>query len=397
MNSSGETSLPLIRRDASITAADLGRWLRLLLARNPFYILSALLLLYSMRLLSGDTRLFSSETPQLLFNFSAFQVYELLLALTAILLARRAVWYDSGLLVGVETLFIFVPFILVSQALLLSDQIALAFCVAGCVLAAARTWNLKRRLPESNLPGPLLGIGALLLVLNVALPVVTRLLHKNVDIPVWEVRGARLQSWEWKLIVPMVIALAALLPRKQGQGGKKHEAFYARRYFPLLASLLWVAGTGAHLYCIGYVYGLPWEYLMMVPAVWTAAWLIWWRQGDLEFISQAFARVADGVLLAAPLAILVIVGWSGAWRMVAPLAILSILLYGCVAVFKKDAKALYLGLISLGLVGIALAPVRVAVHHAEQMPAGLEILLASFVLFGLGTLAAMAKTHTKPL
>jgi hypothetical protein len=93
------------------------RWTRILLARNPFYIISAVLLLWSMRQLSLDSRIFPDELPQLLFNFSSFQFYELLLAGTAILLARRRIWYDSGLLVGLENLFICVPFLLVSQAL----------------------------------------------------------------------------------------------------------------------------------------------------------------------------------------------------------------------------------------------------------------------------------------
>src|SRR5271170_7275225 len=98
----------------AVTRGDVARWVRQALARNPFYIISAALLLLSMRLLSGDSRIFTQETPQLLFNFSSFQVYELLLVGTAIVLARRKIWYDSGLLVGVETLFVFVPFILVS-------------------------------------------------------------------------------------------------------------------------------------------------------------------------------------------------------------------------------------------------------------------------------------------
>jgi len=183
MNSSNETPPPIEVPDPvprpvnrPVTAVDLTRWLRLLLARNPFYILSALLLLYSMRLLSGDSRVFSTETPQLLFNFASFQFYELLLAGTAIVLARRMVWYDSGLLVGVENMFVFVPFILVSQALLLSNSIAVAFCLAGCLLGAGRGLCLKRGLPKANLPAILLIFGGVLLCLNVALPIVTRLL-----------------------------------------------------------------------------------------------------------------------------------------------------------------------------------------------------------------------------
>jgi hypothetical protein len=97
-STANSVSPPVISRP--LTLREAARWSRIFLVRNPFYIVSAALLLLSMRLLSGDSRLFAGETPQLLFNFSSFQVYELLLAGTAILLARRRIWYDAGLLVG---------------------------------------------------------------------------------------------------------------------------------------------------------------------------------------------------------------------------------------------------------------------------------------------------------
>jgi hypothetical protein len=132
------------------------RWTWIPLARNPFYIISAALLLWSMRRLSLDSRIFTGELPQLLFNFSSFQFYELLLAVTAIVLARRRIWYDSGLLIGLENLFICVPFLLVSQALLLQNWIAFALCLAGCGLALLRVGALKRWLTELNMPPSLL-------------------------------------------------------------------------------------------------------------------------------------------------------------------------------------------------------------------------------------------------
>jgi len=43
--------------------AAIRRWMRILLARNPFYIISAALLLLSMRQLSLDSRIFPGELP----------------------------------------------------------------------------------------------------------------------------------------------------------------------------------------------------------------------------------------------------------------------------------------------------------------------------------------------
>ena len=201
------------------------RWTRILLARNPFYIISAALLLWSMRRLSLDSRIFSRELPQLLFNFSSFQFYELLLAVTAIVLARRRVWYDSGLLVGLENLFICVPFLLVSQALLLQNWIASALCLAGCGLALLRVGALKRWLKELNMPASLLWSGAFLLCFNLAWPLLIRLLHKDASLPAWDNRGSDLDGFGMELDHPgrrrarRLVAGSSLCNRLDAEGG----------------------------------------------------------------------------------------------------------------------------------------------------------------------------------
>src|SRR5262245_32715339 len=82
---------------------------------NPFYLASAALLLYGISRLVESPDL-SDETTQMFFNFGSLQLYETLLVGTAIVLARRRVWYDSTLLVVLDSIFLLVPFILVSQA-----------------------------------------------------------------------------------------------------------------------------------------------------------------------------------------------------------------------------------------------------------------------------------------
>src|SRR5579862_3445470 len=69
-------------------------WMRKLFVCNPFYLVSAALLLYGCYRVSIDTPLFDVETARLLFNFTSVQCYEILLVITAIFLARRRIWYD---------------------------------------------------------------------------------------------------------------------------------------------------------------------------------------------------------------------------------------------------------------------------------------------------------------
>src|ERR1700752_4139777 len=99
-------------------------WLRRFFACNPFYLVSAALLLYGCYRVSIDETFVDRETARLLFNCSSVQVYELLLVGVAIFLARRCLWYDSMVLVGLENMLVFVPFILLSAAALTKPWIA---------------------------------------------------------------------------------------------------------------------------------------------------------------------------------------------------------------------------------------------------------------------------------
>src|SRR6267378_4668882 len=106
----------------------LGKWVRLLLAGNPFYIASAALLLFGINRLSIDPRFLSGEQAKLLFNFSALEFYELILIGVVVFLAARRIFYDSTLLVVLESIVLFVPFILVTQAAMIGKGMALLLC-----------------------------------------------------------------------------------------------------------------------------------------------------------------------------------------------------------------------------------------------------------------------------
>jgi hypothetical protein len=319
------------------------RWAGILLARNPFYIISAALLLWSMRRLSLDSRIFQGELPQILFNFSSFQFYELLLAGTAIVLARRRIWYDSGLLAGLENLFICVPFILISQALLLQNWIAFALCLACCGLALLRAGALKRWLTGLNMPASLLWPGALLLCFNLAWPLLIRLLHKDVSVPIWDGRGLTLMSLQWNWIIPAAVALGALLPVSPvvtAMTGNEEAPFFSWRSYPLLTLLMWIAGTCVHLCCIGYVYGLPWSAAWLAPAVWMAAWMLWWHRDNLapENAGAALQRI----LLFPPVLIVLASSWTGRWTMCLVLSVLNALACGAIALIRRDRLARHL-------------------------------------------------------
>src|SRR5258705_7690670 len=98
------------------------RWLRWIIARNPFYLLSAALLLFGVNRLSIDPGFIPGEESNLVFNFCALQVYEFLLVLVAIFLARRLIWYDSTLLIAIENGLVLVPCLLITHGTLIGRE-----------------------------------------------------------------------------------------------------------------------------------------------------------------------------------------------------------------------------------------------------------------------------------
>ncbi len=262
-------------------------WIRKFLACNPFYLASAALLLYGVYRVSVDPSLFRREILQLIFNFSSLQVYGLVLAGTAVLLARRSIWYDSNLLLGLEHLLVFVPFILVSQAALIGSQMVWTMCLTGAVLVIGRHAVLKRGIRALNFPASMVFLGMVLLILNTALPLLYRFLHESKigTKPDW---GAAFyfNQFAWLLILPAVAALLNFVPFEAG----KRDPLPSRGWLPAGWFLLWLAGTTTHLYSLGYVYDFDLRHEWIAPALWALSWTLW-RRSDLL---AALARPIPG-------------------------------------------------------------------------------------------------------
>ncbi|HXC35915.1 MAG TPA: hypothetical protein VNV43_08565 [Candidatus Acidoferrales bacterium] len=249
-------------------------WLRKFFACNPFYLVSAALLLYGCYRVSIDETFADHETARLLFNFSSVQVYELLLVGVAIFLARRCLWYDSMVLVGLENMLVFVPFILISLAALTSPGLTVSVCAAAVILAALRFSGLRRYFAELNLPGSLLGVGSILLALNLALPLTYRH-YINLKIGTHPDAGPDyiMNECMWLLVLPAALALANFLPRAQAGG----DLLPQRRWLPTGLFALWITVTGLHLWALDYVYDYYLRQDLFAPVGWVLAWTVFLR------------------------------------------------------------------------------------------------------------------------
>lgn len=268
-------------------------WLRKLFACNPFYLASAALLLFGCYRISLDAPFLNGESHRLLFNFSSVQTYEVLLVLVGVFLARRRLWYDATLLVGLENLLVFVPFILISQAALMDAPMAQAMCAAGGTAAILRFATLKRYFRELNLPGSLLAAGFLLLALNVALPLGYRHFGETkIGIHIESGPAYQMNECAWLLILPAALALANLLPRAPAAG----TLLPRHGWLPAGLFSLWMLVTGVHLYGLDYVYQFEFRCELFAPVTWVLAWTLWLR------VPATFCRGKSALLFSVLLA-----------------------------------------------------------------------------------------------
>jgi hypothetical protein len=259
-----------------------------IMAGNPFYLASAGLLLYGINQLTTDPKLVGAEFPMLRFNFCALLLYEIMLVCTAITLIRRKIWYDAMLLFGLTNLFIIVPFSLISRAVFLSPRLALIMSIIGAVLAAAKFLAFKRYAPELNLPRRLLIFGAILLLLNAYAP----LLFKGIATDADQIR--KWLNFAWMLLLPVAAGMGLFLPRQDGPAG----APGGKRWLPATVFFAWILVTTCHFGGIGYSNSYVWNYSLLVPVAWVAAWTIQFRFRD--FVAKP-NQLGENVLLSVPL------------------------------------------------------------------------------------------------
>jgi hypothetical protein len=107
------------------------------------------------------------------------------------------------------------------------------------ILAVLRFGGLKRYFAELNLPGSLLGIGFILLALNVALPLTYRH-YINLKIGVHLDAGPDyvMNECMWLLVLPAALALVNFLPSAQTGGDLRARALPQRPWLPV-ARVAW--------------------------------------------------------------------------------------------------------------------------------------------------------------
>ncbi|HEX7859595.1 MAG TPA: hypothetical protein VF773_04670 [Verrucomicrobiae bacterium] len=241
---------------------------------NPFYLFSAVLLLYGVYRASVDPAFLKDETSQVIFNFGSLQVYGLMLVGTVVFLARKGINYDAIVLYFIDNILLLVPFILLSQAVFLESSLARNLSLIGCVLVAVKFGVFKRFFEGLNLPKRLLLVGSLIVIVNSAVPLVFRR-GLNVDNELWNPRS----QYCWFLLLPLLAMAGHVLnplrpTTKPGHGDDLTVEEHRKEWIPIATFLLWITGTAAHLYSVGYVDDQKFEVAKFSVLAWAVAWLL---------------------------------------------------------------------------------------------------------------------------
>jgi hypothetical protein len=203
-----------------------------------------------------------------------------------------------------------------------------AICGAGVLLAALRFGSLKRYFIQLNLPGGLLGVGSVLLAVNVALPLLYRhYVNFKVGVHLDSGPDYEMNERNWLLILPAVLALANFLPRTQEKGNLLPQ----HRWLPAGMFLLWFIVTGMHLYSLDYIYGYYLRSELFAPVAWVLAWTLYLRRpGNAVWLKYALT-------VPATLAPLLATSPGGANTFLI-LAALNLACYGAVSLWDRSNR-----------------------------------------------------------
>ncbi len=275
----------------SVGVSDTPFWKRLIRC-NPFYLVSAVLLIYGIYRASVDPHFLGSETRQVIFNFSSLEIYGLMLTVAAVFLSCRRIFYDAVLLIFIENVLVLVPFILISHAVFLDSNLAFAMSFVAGGLVLAKFTAFKSLFRNLNLPRELLFLGAIILAANIAIPLVFRK-GLDADNELWTVRS----QYCWFILLPLLAASGHILHPLRTVDASLDE--HRKPWIPLATFLLWISGSAAHLYSVGYVDDQRFELAKFSVLSWSIAWLLC---AKITLVMTRFTRHAPEIMLGLPTA-----------------------------------------------------------------------------------------------
>ncbi|MCH2209455.1 MAG: hypothetical protein MK132_26835, partial [Lentisphaerales bacterium] len=141
-------------------------WNKFIVTCNPWFLSSAVILLFGIYQIRVDEVFLGSEEVEVLYSFFTLQVYEIMALLSAWCFLKRRLNYDAVFLIIVVGILSLVPFLNLSQALHLENSYGASIAATTSFLALIKFLFIKRAMPKVNLPWLMLIPYMIVLVVN---------------------------------------------------------------------------------------------------------------------------------------------------------------------------------------------------------------------------------------
>ncbi len=359
-------------------------WWDRLVAINPFYIGSAVLILYGIVLVNNDERFLDDDLSQILFNLSAVELYELCLIAFAVVLMRRKIFRDSLLLVFLESLFLTVPLILLNGSIHVGLDWSSAIAAVAVVGYLCRAFGLSSGMEGLRLNRNFWTLTLAPFLVNLALPFVFWYGVDRGDLAA-EDRLLQLQgllNWIGYLVLPVAFAAPIFLrPRNDRWGAGPGRPWLPVAFLGMLCGM-----SLFHVRWVAYTYDIRFGLAVAMPALWMLSWVLSFHRKRLTRHRAALVLSLYHVL---PVFVSFFVLRNATTDVARWLALLNLLLFSALAITGLMRRV---SIACAAVSGISLlltfrsqvaTTVTDAASYTRQSPLALYVLLIAIILLSL--------------
>lgn len=217
---------------------------------NPWFLSSAVMLLYGIYQVRVDKIFLDSEELEVLFSFFTLQIYEAMAIFSAWFFLKRKLSYDAVFLIVVVGILSLIPFLNLSQALHLENDYGSSIALSTSLLAFVKFIFIKRSMTKVNLPWLMLIPYTVVLAVNTWIP--NHFKDLNVD---GNVGSKELMLSIIYYVLPTLGVMFFLIFRRL----KDSNPVYSRKWIAIILSQIWFIVTVLNLVSMQYVYSIALE------------------------------------------------------------------------------------------------------------------------------------------
>ncbi|MCM8532257.1 MAG: hypothetical protein NE330_13935 [Lentisphaeraceae bacterium] len=232
-------------------------WQRLIITCNPWFLSSAVLLLLGIYNVQMDENFISTEESEVLFSFFTLQIYEVMALASTWYFMKKYFHHDAVLLIIIVAILSLIPYLNLSQAIHLEDQMySSSIVVSTSFLAILKFVYIKKMLPDVYLPWASLIPLVFAISLNSWLPLGFKSLNEDKSLS----ESKDIMETVTKVCIPLLTLCAAVVIGRL----KGFKEVYQQKWITITLCFIWLLFSITHLVAIQYVYSIRYEAITIV-------------------------------------------------------------------------------------------------------------------------------------